>query len=1119
MRESSSNLFKQNSQQPKDIRGGEKKVMKKSLSTILSLAMAFSMFSSVAFGEEAEAAKTSADFSDLKDLDAATKAKFDAMISAGIFDGVSEGTFGLKDQMNRAQFAKVAALVFKLKVDTSLKTSSFNDVKADDPANGYALPYIEAVKAAGITDGYAEGEYNPAGEVTKEQLAAFLLRGLKLDSDAKATPGVSDSTVSDWAKGYVALALEKKLLTNNSDGTFGGTTAATRDLLVLGSYEAKQQYKPDFNGKYAIASLKATDAKELTLELNGALSADDAKNLKIEVKKDGNVLSSGYTTKWNDDRTTATLTFDTKFVENTFDVTISGLSNIDDTAKTSSVTTTKEKVTKIDFLTASDTLPLAVDKNGDPLYSGYKVRIDFKATNQYGKQASFIASNFDIRVSDRDASITSIAGAQAFNLTEGSKTERNDRLSITILHEDSGVQVNKIFTIGDEPIVSKIEVGDLLNSSGNKVDAVESNSYAFLDLKAWDQYGLRVENKGLLNDSVTVSTTDRDLEIGDDDKDAFVDDAVGDTAADLKLRSTNNEEKTVNVNIFARGGQSVSKDIKIKASKVPATVEFGSYNYTLAEGDVHTQDESVDNKFYVPLVLKDSNGDLLDADDIVDAYGDGRDKLDIRSSGGINLASSEIATSGTHKGQIEIQDVDRKGSASITVTLRDFPNQKATMNISVGDVREAQEIKFSTAPKKQMVAGSNGAVTDNELKFKIYDQQGAEMKYISKDSKYVDNGYFVKLIYSGPSGDTNTYLASKQKATDGSNAAYGNRKDVFLASSSEATYTSKIYDLKTAQELLGANDWDNFFDKSFKVYSKEGAAEGSFTVKAELYSYDIKFKDSSDKYLDANAKLVDSVSQTIEVIDPKKAQNKLTYEAYLDKGVNNTILAGDDYLNLNTVVDAAYMRANYPKLGKEIKIRAKNSGGEEVKLPTNIVSVSSSNPSVANIADKKFVYGLDAGTAKLNVIFVNAKNEQQTAQIELTTKNEGPSVATISLKKTGKTATGAASLVNKFLWDKDLAEKITVKDQYGDEIVSEGAPGSLNEENGASDQYLQGHVGILGLSFYVSDVVASGTGTATVDSKTGQITKVDGDVSSFTINVLAPSGVTASFAVTVGSAN
>ncbi len=188
------------------------------------------------------AEKTSADFSDLKDLDAATKAKFDAMISAGIFDGVSEGSFGLKDEMNRAQFAKVAALIFNLKVDADVKTSSFKDVKADDPANGYALPYIEAVKAAGITDGYGPSTFNPAGTVTKEQLATFLVRGLGMNEDAKKTPGVNDATVSDWAKGYVALALEKKLLANGADGKFGGASNATRDLLVTGAYEAKEQY-------------------------------------------------------------------------------------------------------------------------------------------------------------------------------------------------------------------------------------------------------------------------------------------------------------------------------------------------------------------------------------------------------------------------------------------------------------------------------------------------------------------------------------------------------------------------------------------------------------------------------------------------------------------------------------------------------------------------------------------------------------------------------------------------------------------------------------------------------------------------------------------------------------
>ncbi|MCM3749705.1 S-layer homology domain-containing protein [Paenibacillus pasadenensis] len=187
--------------------------------------------------------KTSADFKDLKDLDAATKAKFDALISAGVFNGVAEGNFGLKEEMNRAQFAKVAALIFGLEVDSSLKTSSFKDVQADDKANGYALPFIEAVKKAGITEGYGEGTFNPAGKVTKEQLATFLVRGLGQKDKAEETPGVKDNTVSDWAKGYVALALELKLLSNGADGKFGGKSNATRDLLVVGAYEAKEVYK------------------------------------------------------------------------------------------------------------------------------------------------------------------------------------------------------------------------------------------------------------------------------------------------------------------------------------------------------------------------------------------------------------------------------------------------------------------------------------------------------------------------------------------------------------------------------------------------------------------------------------------------------------------------------------------------------------------------------------------------------------------------------------------------------------------------------------------------------------------------------------------------------------
>lgn len=196
---------------------------------------------------QASTVKSVDDFKDLKDLPQDVKDKFDSLIKGGVFNGLTEDTFGLDAEMNRAQFAKVAGIIFKLTIDETLTSSSFTDVRSDDPANSYALPYIEALKKAGLTNGYdAEGKtYKPSGAVSRQELAAFLIRGLGLEEDAKQATPVTDNTVDAWAKGYVALALEKNLMTNQDDDKFGGTKSATRKMLALASYEAKNLFEGD----------------------------------------------------------------------------------------------------------------------------------------------------------------------------------------------------------------------------------------------------------------------------------------------------------------------------------------------------------------------------------------------------------------------------------------------------------------------------------------------------------------------------------------------------------------------------------------------------------------------------------------------------------------------------------------------------------------------------------------------------------------------------------------------------------------------------------------------------------------------------------------------------------
>ncbi|MZQ81341.1 hypothetical protein GQF01_04275 [Paenibacillus sp. 5J-6] len=182
-------------------------------------------------------------FNDLMDLPKDIKDKFDTLMRENVFDGVSDHTFGLNEKMNRAQFAKVAAIIFALPIPTTVAQSSFTDVHADDPANGYAVPYIEALRLAGLTNGVdADGKlYNPAGQVTRQELAAFLIRGLKWQvTGITPTP---DSTVDDWAKSYVTLAIQNKLMTNVAVGSFGGKAPSTRKTLALASFEARLAFQ------------------------------------------------------------------------------------------------------------------------------------------------------------------------------------------------------------------------------------------------------------------------------------------------------------------------------------------------------------------------------------------------------------------------------------------------------------------------------------------------------------------------------------------------------------------------------------------------------------------------------------------------------------------------------------------------------------------------------------------------------------------------------------------------------------------------------------------------------------------------------------------------------------
>jgi len=283
MSESSSNLSREYSQ--KHIRGGEKKVMKKTLSSVVSIALISSMFATAAFAAETTSTPETTNTSVSATKELTTQEKYDALKAAGVFEGDDTGA-NLEGLTDRAQIAKIIAKAFGLTENAS-SASVYKDEAFETPEYKWSLGFIGAVTKAGLMDGVWEGVFDPASDVTHEQIATILVKAFKLEHPA--TEKV-EGEVSDWAKGYVAAAVKAGLIKAQADYT----VAAKRSDLVESAWTAiekkKAEEQPVVNSKVASVTTLSNNLIEVTLseEVKAAVASDfkivGADNAALEVK-------------------------------------------------------------------------------------------------------------------------------------------------------------------------------------------------------------------------------------------------------------------------------------------------------------------------------------------------------------------------------------------------------------------------------------------------------------------------------------------------------------------------------------------------------------------------------------------------------------------------------------------------------------------------------------------------------------------------------------------------------------------------------------------------------------------------------------------------------------------
>ncbi|WP_028552710.1 S-layer homology domain-containing protein [Paenibacillus sp. UNC451MF] len=362
--------------------------MKKSLTLITTAAVALTMLSSTAM---ANTTKTTSDYKDLTNVEAGLKTKLDTLLAKGIFEGVSEDSFGISQNMTRAQFAKVASLVFGLKVDATIQTSSFTDVHSDDPANGWAIPYIEAAKKAGLIDGMTDTTFAPGENVTVGQLDTVFLKGLGKTVNTTGTPWFADAV--NQAKDANIHPADK-----------AGDAVATRADLVVGAYGSLPTSPSVENKQVSIASVQASGDQVVKVTLDKAV---DTSKATLTLSKEGSVISTNTTWSTDNNSATLTLTGDVKMTNGSYTVTLGGLDSSSVktatgtfTAGTSSTTSNYTYFTPESYeLTSvidSGLTNSATGTNGsatkadaeDPTLSKFAKEVEITVTNSSGEEVS-----------------------------------------------------------------------------------------------------------------------------------------------------------------------------------------------------------------------------------------------------------------------------------------------------------------------------------------------------------------------------------------------------------------------------------------------------------------------------------------------------------------------------------------------------------------------------------------------------------------------------------------------------------------------------------------------------------------------------------------------------------
>jgi len=280
MRETSYQFITKNSQQPKAYRGGEKKVMKKSLSLLLAIALVFGMFANLASAAEMTVGEK--------------------LQAAGIIKGTGAGL----DEDKLWDREDVTVIISRLlDAEAEAKATEKNHTFAD-VSNPFYDGYITWAQENGYFNGKSETKFGFDQPIKVKEFAAVMLRVLGVDADYSEVEelAVEFGLVEEGAdfanpakRGYFFTVLDNTLLVEDEDGVTLGAALGLKGYVpevvvtelkvsdVEGYTNTKVAVSLSEAAKVVVASdFSVKDSAGAAVEVKGATLSTDGKVVYVE---------------------------------------------------------------------------------------------------------------------------------------------------------------------------------------------------------------------------------------------------------------------------------------------------------------------------------------------------------------------------------------------------------------------------------------------------------------------------------------------------------------------------------------------------------------------------------------------------------------------------------------------------------------------------------------------------------------------------------------------------------------------------------------------------------------------------------------------------------------------